>query len=187
MRANRNILAGEAADGKGVWFWHPWLVSSWRRLICHNRASIDRQFVSDGGQRNSAPGRARYKPLKPLRREGRVFRRTCSPPCAPLCARLRVSWAPGLPCALFDFRGQRRSQNSGAMCRENVEMCLPSLRAERSNPSLRARRAMDCFVAALLAMTRSERWWLFDIRIRALSSVTKTCLVTNKRPPRRLS
>src|SRR5579864_4315831 len=29
----------------------------------------------------------------------------------------------------------------------------PSLRATRSNPSLRARGSMDCFVASLLAMT----------------------------------
>jgi hypothetical protein len=27
----------EAAYGKSVWFWHPWLVSSWRRLIESNR------------------------------------------------------------------------------------------------------------------------------------------------------
>jgi hypothetical protein len=55
-------LVEEAADGKGVWFWHPWLVSSWRRFTGPNRASGNRQFVSDGGKRNSSPGRARYKP-----------------------------------------------------------------------------------------------------------------------------
>ena len=32
-----------------------------------------------------------------------------------------------------------------------------SLRAKRSNPSLRVCRSLDCFVAALLAMTRRER------------------------------
>ena len=47
---------------KAVWFWHPWLVSSWRRFVEPNRASMDRQSVSDGGKRNSSPGRARHKP-----------------------------------------------------------------------------------------------------------------------------
>jgi len=51
-------------------------------IIEPDRASIDRQSVSDGGKTNSSPGRARHKPLKPLRREGRVFRRTCGPSCA---------------------------------------------------------------------------------------------------------
>src|SRR6202041_2397672 len=31
----------------------------------------------DGGKNARSPRRARRKPLKPLRREGRVFRRTC--------------------------------------------------------------------------------------------------------------
>jgi hypothetical protein len=34
-------------------------------------------FADDGDKTNSSPGRARHKPLKPLRREGRVFRWTC--------------------------------------------------------------------------------------------------------------
>jgi hypothetical protein len=51
-------------------------------IVGLDRASIDRQSVSDGGKTNSSPGRARHKPLKPLRREGRVFRRTCGLSCA---------------------------------------------------------------------------------------------------------
>ena len=51
-------------------------------IVGPDRASIDRQSVSDGGKTNSSPGRARHKPLKPLRREGRVFRRTCGLSCA---------------------------------------------------------------------------------------------------------
>ena len=60
------------ADGKTVWAWHPLLVSSWRRFAKPNRVSINLQSVSDGDKTNSSPGRARYKPLKPLRREGRI-------------------------------------------------------------------------------------------------------------------
>jgi hypothetical protein len=51
-------------------------------IVGPDRVSIDRQSVSDGGKTNSSPGRARHKPLKPLRREGRVFRRTCGLSCA---------------------------------------------------------------------------------------------------------
>jgi hypothetical protein len=34
----------------------------------------ERNFTGDGGNKARSPGRARNKPLKPLRREGRVFR-----------------------------------------------------------------------------------------------------------------
>src|SRR4051812_7832167 len=65
---------GAVAYDKGVWFWHPWLVSSWRRFAGPNRASGNRQFAGDGGKRNSSPGSARYKPSNPLRRKGRMPR-----------------------------------------------------------------------------------------------------------------
>src|SRR3954451_24257988 len=42
---------GAVADGKGVWFWHPWLVSSRRRFSGPNRVSESRQFAGDGGKR----------------------------------------------------------------------------------------------------------------------------------------
>ena len=35
------------------------------------------QSAGDGGKKARSPGRARKKPLKPLRREGRMSRRTC--------------------------------------------------------------------------------------------------------------
>jgi hypothetical protein len=63
------------------------------------------QSAGDGDKTNSSPGRARNKPLKPLRREGRLF--TAEPVCS--CAfllaqtlhmRPRVQRAPGFPCAL---------------------------------------------------------------------------------------
>jgi hypothetical protein len=61
---------------------------------------------SDGDNKARSPGRARRKPLKPLRREGRAFRRTCGfYPCAFLLHRgLRVRQAPGFPCALCSLR-----------------------------------------------------------------------------------
>jgi hypothetical protein len=51
-------------------------------IVQPNRAFDNRSSVSDGGKRNSSPGRARHKPLKPSRRESRVIRRTCGLPCA---------------------------------------------------------------------------------------------------------
>ena len=74
-----------------------------------------RQFAGDGGKTNSSPGRARHKPLKPLRGESRVFRRTCGHPCAFLCTRLRVSRGhPAFPAPSFS-RGHRRRTTSGAL------------------------------------------------------------------------
>src|SRR6478736_3650589 len=50
-------------------------------------------------------------------------------------ARLRVHWAPGIPCALY-FLGERFLQHSDASRRGNAEsyLDLTSLRAKRSNP-----------------------------------------------------
>ena len=93
-------------------------------IVAPDRASSDRQSVGDGGKTNSSPGRARHKPLKPLRREGRVFRRACGLPCASMCARLRVLRAPGFPCALLIFGGTSFTQNSGASCREKAKSYL---------------------------------------------------------------
>ena len=81
-----------------------------------------------------SPGRARYKPsthragkagCSPLNLYARV--RFCH---VHLHARPRVQRAPGLPCALSTFEGQRSMQTSDAMRRENA--CIrPSLRAQR--------------------------------------------------------
>ena len=66
--------SGSVADGQSVWSWHPLLVSSFAEahsaqpgyeMPCNSRG--------DGGKRNSSPGRARHKLLKPLRGECRVI------------------------------------------------------------------------------------------------------------------
>ncbi len=71
-----------------------------------------------------SPGRARNKPLKPLRGECRLN------PSGPVVttlvcflnshARLRVQRAPGIPCALC-YRGTRFVDSSGASRRENAD------------------------------------------------------------------
>jgi hypothetical protein len=81
-----------------------------------------RQFAGDGGKTNSSPGRARYTPLKPLRREGRVFRRACGLPCARCAHDCGCLRAPGFPCALLDFGGQRRMQIPGRAALRDVSV-----------------------------------------------------------------
>ena len=74
MSGSRKRKTSDAdADGEVVWSWHPLLVSSSRRHIRPDRVWTSLQSADDGGKRNSSPGRARRKPLKPLRREGRMI------------------------------------------------------------------------------------------------------------------
>ena len=50
------------ADGEVVWFWRP---DAGVKLVVRP--------IDDGGKRARSPGRARRTPLKPLRRECRMF------------------------------------------------------------------------------------------------------------------
>jgi hypothetical protein len=59
------------ADGKAVWSWHPLLVLNSRRLVGPTGRRQNLQSADDGDKTNSSPGRARNKPLKPLRGECR--------------------------------------------------------------------------------------------------------------------
>ena len=86
--------------------------------------SLGRQSGSDGGNRNSSPGRARHKPSNHC-----AGKAGCSPLdlyarvrvlFAQLHTRPRVQRAPGLPCALSSWRGQASRYNSGASRRENA-------------------------------------------------------------------
>jgi hypothetical protein len=65
---------GAVADGKAVWSWHPLLVLS---LAEASSGPTGRATPSIRGmtvaKRNSSPGRARRKPLKPLRGECRML------------------------------------------------------------------------------------------------------------------
>jgi hypothetical protein len=119
------------ADGKAVWSWHPLLVSSWRRQSEPNRVSMRPQSVGDGDKTNSSPGRARNKPLKPLRRECRcsgepVVTTVCF---LPFAHGLRVQRAPGISLRPH-FLARMPLHHSGASRREAVKLRLqpkPSL------------------------------------------------------------
>src|SRR5712664_4224833 len=129
----------------------------WRQ-VCGSRVGPTglRQNISagDGGKTARSPGRARRKPLKPLRAGTsgdsgvlvvtRVRSTTTSAHEAAGATGIRRSPRPLL--------GERFINGSGASRGENVNVCLelPSLRAQRSNPFFLC-GLMDCFAA--LAMT----------------------------------
>jgi hypothetical protein len=71
--AGRSVWLGIAAYGEVVWSWHPLLMSSRRRRSRPNRAQAAFNPPMTVTKRNSSPGRARRKPLKPLRGECRAF------------------------------------------------------------------------------------------------------------------
>src|SRR5262245_34190825 len=90
-------------------------------------------------KRNSSPGRARRKPLKPLRREGRMIPATPVVPAACFFV-ARGPWvrrAPGLPCALVISRAAH-AKDSGARRRENAHAFSGALSViVRGHPSRR--------------------------------------------------
>jgi hypothetical protein len=95
---------------KAVWSWHPLLMLSPAEAPSGptGRAAPSIRGMTVA-KRNSSPGRARRKLLKPLCREGRLIRHTCGDyRVLPTTARgPRVHRAPGLPCALVVCEGQR--------------------------------------------------------------------------------
>jgi hypothetical protein len=89
---------------------------------------------SDGGKKARSPGRARRKPLKPLRGESRL---NPSEPVVTtlvcyfiLHARLRVQRAPAFPAPSI-FEGDLRN-NSGKSRRGNANYCLGDFRVATS-------------------------------------------------------
>ena len=113
MRAGRGVWREEAADGKTVWSWHPLLVSSrWRwsgptglRSIANPSATEARGIRLRGERGISRKTTAQGRPGVPAHLRSAV--------CI-LCARLRVSWAPGFPCALCFREGIVDRITSGA-------------------------------------------------------------------------
>jgi hypothetical protein len=110
--------------------------------------------TDDGGKKARSPGRARRKPLKPLRREGRnaSAETVCSCAfCMHFCTRDRgCSAHPAFPAPSL-FRGSGISGKARTHCAARMRShILSSLRAKRSNPWL-SKVSVDCF--APLAMT----------------------------------
>src|SRR4030088_917254 len=88
---------------------------------------LDKPYsADDGDKRNSSPGRARNKPLKPLR-VGMPGESGGPSVTMLVClfsishARLRVHWAPGIPHALW---GESFMHSPGASRRWIAKLCL---------------------------------------------------------------
>ena len=133
-REARQTCAPEAY-GEVVWFW---------RRGAGVKFARSKLLAGDGGKR--AVLREEHEVSRKAIAQGRpgCSRCTCMLVCAFVMRKLhtgpRVQRAPGLPCALSIRRGQKTTQNSGAMLPRERETISTSLRAQRSNPPLRLPR-----------------------------------------------
>jgi len=111
--------AATVADGEVVWSWRPLAGVKLATMLCIAPMTVTK--------RSWTPGRARSKPLKPLRGECR------NDPTEPVATtlvcslfphtRLRARLTPGIPCALCPLRACFL-QNLGAIARrENAHAC----------------------------------------------------------------
>jgi hypothetical protein len=148
---------GAEAYGKAVWFWHPWLVSSWRRLFESNRVRPAVNPAAMEAKGSSSPGRARYKPSNHCAGNAGLL-------WLYLYARVRISLhpahetagasrRPAFP-APSDFGGTRFTQTSGAMCREIAKVYPRHCERSAAIHTHFACGKKDCIAA--LAMTAPE-------------------------------
>ena len=91
-------------------------------------------------KRNSSPGRARRKPLKPLRREGRMIGHTCGSRRVLFCCTraMGASWHPAFPAPSCFSRDKVLAKLGRDRCRGNEDLCQPSRRGPSFETALRA-------------------------------------------------
>src|SRR5229473_3250708 len=111
----------------------PTLASSSRRLVGPTGRGQNLNPLDDGGKRARSPGRARHKPLKPLRAgmpgDSGVLVYSCAFYQFKAHTRPRVRRAPGIPHALCFLGRKRTMHNSGALRRGNAKLHLkPAVR-----------------------------------------------------------
>ena len=113
----RRQTTDAGADGQAVW--------SWRSEAGAKLARVQRALRVTVATKRWSPGRARRKPLKPLRREGRMIRHHlwfCR--VLPFMHADRgCELAPGLPCALCILRDMFW-HSSGELRREMADVCF---------------------------------------------------------------
>jgi hypothetical protein len=161
----RLIRAGRAAQfayGKTVWSWHPWLVSSWRRLIESNRvrpAANPSATEAKGIRLRGELGISRQTIA-----QGRpdALRWTCMLVCALLCAHCTrdrgCSAHPVFPAPSHDGEGQEITHNSGVSRREIEDSCaLHFQRWRRSEPAMQIPQRKSQAASAGLFYCRSLR------------------------------
>ena len=105
---------------------------------------LSHQAGSDGGKRNSSPGRARHKPSNHCAGNAGVLRlylyARVRISLHTLHTRPRVQQAPGIPCSL-SFEGKEFQQTSGAIApRERETASSRHCERRRSDPYLQRRR-----------------------------------------------
>ncbi len=122
MDAMRHETNDVVADGEVVWSWRPDAGAKFAKTLP--------RLASDGGKRARSPGRARRKPLKPLRRECRLFP-------VNLWLLTRVLFYAHAAAGASDTRHSLRPlislrvvclNNSGISCREDEDPCQQSYR-----------------------------------------------------------
>jgi hypothetical protein len=108
--------------------------------------SINRQSVSDGGQRNSAPGRSRHKPINHCAGKAGCSG-TCGPPCASCAHDCGCHGHPAFPAPSAFERANADRITSGAPRRE-IAMSYPSPAARRIGPGSELEQYRAFFQAA---------------------------------------
>jgi hypothetical protein len=116
----RQQTTGVRADGQVVW--------SWRSDAGAKVAKAQASLAGDGGNQAWSPGRSRSKPLKPLRREGRVS--SAEPVVLPRAFLLHADHGcqpvPGLPCALSLSERHAAAKLGRDRRRESTQSCQSS-------------------------------------------------------------
>jgi hypothetical protein len=116
-----------AAYGKSVWFWHPLLVSSWRRRV--DPTGFRQSFNPSATVTRRIRRRGERAISRQTIAQGMSECSACT--CMLVCVflstllhtRPRVQQAPGIPCALL-IPGRMILQTSGASRREIAELRL---------------------------------------------------------------
>src|SRR3982074_1496537 len=131
----------------------PTLASSSRMLCRPYRARTQRWFAGDGGKRARSPGRARRKPLKPLRAgmPGDSGVLVVTRVRSTTIIAHETAGALGIRHSPRPLSGGRLINDSGALRGEVANVCLDVI-ASAAKQSIAPRKGrMDCFAA--LAMT----------------------------------
>jgi hypothetical protein len=138
----------QLADGEVVWFW--------RSEAGAKSAMMLTRLADDGGNQAMVTEESTYKLLKPLRREGRMI------PAhlwfLPLCffTAQGAMGATGTRPSLRPLLIPRVEflTNSGAMSRENANVCSPSLRGALLSAEARLRAKADATKQSTLPLRR---------------------------------
>src|SRR6267154_1488445 len=130
----------------------PTLASSFAEVCWPDRAVTKPYSADDGGKRARSPGRARHKPLKPLRAgmpgDSGVLVVTRVRSTNTKCTRGRG--CNGHPAFPTPSSGERFINGSGALRGEVVKLCLDVI-ASGAKQSISPRKGrMDCFVAEFI-------------------------------------